>query len=535
MTTPDASQDPLIGKLVGGRFRVEAFLAAGGMGSVYKAVQEPLGRAVALKVLRPPSTPAMDGAFGERFLLEAATIARLNHPNTVVVHDYGSTDDGTLYFVMEFLDGRTLSRFVKDQGALTSVQAIRVGLQISSSLSDAHENGVVHRDLKPGNVMITPRRNDDLFSKVLDFGLVKMTGEDNINLTQSGVMMGSPRYMAPEQVKGGEIDHRADIYSFGTLMYFLLTGRPPFNAGSKFEAMRSHVYEEPPAMNVTNPEVEIHPMLNQLVMHCLAKEPADRPQTMQQVVDALTAVAVELGDSAIFKTASSQVVMDPTGVAGRSREITVPSISGPHPAQSGPHSAQFAELPAPAPPSSRAPLAILGVVGALVLLGGIAAAYFMTRPDEAVATTLEPLAEQGSTDPIVDSPPENTIDAPPQTPPEVEPENTESGTAAAVAPAHIECEPVATVLTEDDVVLGTTPLDVPLAQGESQTVTLRANGYQDREVTIRPGVHLQSSLRRRRRSSGRNSGGAEMEPTTMVPNMTTMTTMGGAIRDPWAR
>ncbi|MCA9573516.1 MAG: serine/threonine protein kinase, partial [Myxococcales bacterium] len=207
----------------------------------------------------------------------------------IVVHDYGSTSDGMCFIAMEYLGGGTLSARLKTSGPLVPAAAIHVSMQIASSLHGAHEQGLVHRDLKPGNVMFAPRGGDPLFVKVLDFGLVKVLdqGKDALQLTQSGVMMGSPRYMAPEQVKAQPTDARTDIYSFGAVLYHMLTGAPPFHAGSAFEAMQHHVYSQPPPMRATWPGCTAGPMLEALVMRCLAKEPGHRPQGMDEVMNAL--------------------------------------------------------------------------------------------------------------------------------------------------------------------------------------------------------------------------------------------------------
>ncbi|MCA9608965.1 MAG: serine/threonine protein kinase, partial [Myxococcales bacterium] len=235
MSAPElAEEDPLLGRVIEGRFEVIRRLAAGGMGVVYEAKQVPLGRRIALKILEVQRTPGSDKTFKDRFFLEASAAARLAHPNTIVVHDYGSTDDGMCFIAMEYLGGGTLSSYLKEKGPLAPPDAIHVGLQVASSLREAHAQGLVHRDLKPGNVMFAPRGGDNLFVKVLDFGLVKVLDQDKdaLQLTQSGVMMGSPRYMAPEQVKAAPTDPRTDIYSFGAVFYHMLTGAPPFHAGS---------------------------------------------------------------------------------------------------------------------------------------------------------------------------------------------------------------------------------------------------------------------------------------------------------------
>ncbi len=288
MSAPDAARtaDPLVGRVIQGRFAILQRVAAGGMGVVYKAEQRPLGRVVALKVL-DTTQGSVDESFSARFSLEASSAAKLGHPNTIVVHDFGQTDDGLYFIAMEYLDGGSLSRRLKRRGPLSPSEAIHVGLQVAGSLANAHEQGLVHRDLKPGNVMLAPRAGDPLFVKVLDFGLVKMVGDqDNLGLTKAGVMMGSPRYMAPEQVKAEAIDHRADIYALGVMLYHMVAGAPPF-LGNAFEVMQAQVRAPAPPLRQTWPGCPAGPRLEALITRCLEKEPAARFGSMHEVMAAL--------------------------------------------------------------------------------------------------------------------------------------------------------------------------------------------------------------------------------------------------------
>ncbi|MEO0323624.1 MAG: protein kinase, partial [Myxococcota bacterium] len=291
---PKASpeDEALVGRTLAGRYRIDERVASGGMGVVYRAEQQPLGRPVALKVLKPPGDEGMKRQFTERFLLEAASMAQLQHPNTVVVHDFGESE-GTLYFTMEFLAGETLTQRVRRVGPLEPEDAIHVAVQIASSLGDAHATGLIHRDLKPGNVMLLERGGDRLFVKVLDFGLVKLVGSDaKQQLTQSGIILGSPRYMAPEQVRGQSLGPAADVYAFGCLLTFLLTAQPPFPKGGPFEAMRAHVYEEPPGLRDLDPHCIAGERLEAVVARCLHKEPEARFGTMAELADALRHAAL---------------------------------------------------------------------------------------------------------------------------------------------------------------------------------------------------------------------------------------------------
>jgi serine/threonine-protein kinase len=298
--TPDASdENSLVGRVVQDRFRILERLAAGGMGAVYLAEQLPLGRKVAMKVLEP-AAENMGGRvqFQERFLLEAAADAKLSHPNTIVLYDYGRTEDGRYFYAMELVEGMTLTKLIRERSFLEPALVVHIAAQICGSLREAHETGLVHRDLKPSNVMLTRRGDDTHYVKVLDFGLVKMVGSDSAaDLTRSGVVLGSPRYMAPEQIETRSVDHRADIYAFGALLYHMLAGEPPFVYPSQFETLRAQVDEAPPPLEAKNPWCEAGPELRALTFQCLEKRPEARPQSMGEIITRLKSCAMEIGIS----------------------------------------------------------------------------------------------------------------------------------------------------------------------------------------------------------------------------------------------
>jgi serine/threonine-protein kinase len=292
----DDVHDPLLGRVIDGRFTIRSVLGRGGMGVVYCAHQASLERSVALKVMTGVA-PERELEFQRRFFLEAATVAKLKHPNTITVFDYGSgaLDDERIFFIaMELLEGQTLSQLLTKGRALVPLRALNIALQICRSLREAHKAGVVHRDLKPNNIMLVKQdEGDDVegdFVKVLDFGLAKSTLEGE-GITKAGTFMGSPRYVAPEQIEGRAVDQRTDVYSLGCLMFRMLAGRVPFDGAQAFETMRKHLREPPPRLDVPGlPFSFIH-----LVDDCLKKNAAERPPSMDAVVHRLKLVRAELG------------------------------------------------------------------------------------------------------------------------------------------------------------------------------------------------------------------------------------------------
>jgi serine/threonine-protein kinase len=283
---PRGGADPLIGKTISGRFKVVSVIARGGMGKVYKAEQAPLGRVCALKVLSPKYEGDKDPEFHKRFFLEAATAAKLTHPNTVTIFDYG-IDDEIYYIAMEYIEGRTLFRALRDEGPFSEQRTAHIARQICRALREAHGLGVIHRDLKPGNVLLSSHGDERDYVKVLDFGLVKdVTGEKE-DLTQQGLFMGSPKYMAPEQILGGECSGRTDVYALGIMMYEMLCGRVPFDRGAGVGTLMAHVHNAPPPMQSYYPGLVISPTMEAIVARCLEKDPGRRFASMNDLLGAL--------------------------------------------------------------------------------------------------------------------------------------------------------------------------------------------------------------------------------------------------------
>jgi serine/threonine-protein kinase len=276
------------GTIIEKRYRVLEKLAAGGMGEVYRAEHIELMKPVAVKVMLPDLS--RDAEFVARFKREAVAASRIGAPNIVDISDFGRTEDGRFYFVMELLDGRTLASHVKE-GPFSTRRVANVGLQIARALAAAHDKGIVHRDLKPDNVMLLQRPGQPDFAKVLDFGVAKVspggTGHTHAGLTQIGTVVGTPQYMSPEQASGLPVDARTDIYSLGLILYELIAGRATFKGETPSVLMAMQMTSEPPPLEPGPVELPVAPELEQLVFHMLKKRAHQRPQTMAEVIEKL--------------------------------------------------------------------------------------------------------------------------------------------------------------------------------------------------------------------------------------------------------
>lgn len=282
-----AQPDPLLGRVIDGRFRVDAPIARGGMGKVYRATQVPLGREIALKVLHPTYSGDQDPEFHKRFFREASIASKLTHPHTVTIFDYGRTDDDVYYIAMELLEGVTLRQAIRREAPFPAARALHVARQVCRSLREAHAMGVIHRDLKPANVFLLQTGDEPDYVKVLDFGLVKDMADQDEDLTETGLFMGSPKYMPPEQIRGDAVDARADLYSLGVILFEMLTGAVPFDRSSSMHTLMAHVHDAAPAMRDANPAAEVTPLLEEIVQGCLAKRPDDRFSGMDDLLVAL--------------------------------------------------------------------------------------------------------------------------------------------------------------------------------------------------------------------------------------------------------
>jgi serine/threonine protein kinase len=340
----------MAGTLIGS-YRLLEEISTGGMGTVYKAKHELIGRPAAVKLLRADLDTRQE--IIDRFFNEARAATAIRHPGIVEIFDFGYTEDGHGYLVMELLVGKTLKRAIADVGRYTEPEAAAIARGIASALKAAHAQGIYHRDLKPDNVFLVPDLEGTTGSvrpKVLDFGIAKLT-EDGAGHTKMGMLIGTPSYMAPEQAReASAVDHRADLYSLGCILYEMLTGRPPFVSEGAGEIVAMHLMDEP--MPPRSLESHITPAMDAIVLRLLEKDPAKRFQSAGELMQALTPLMNGARDLVLMS--GPRTAVHPRNEPSTLREFVAPVAS-----------TQLSR------PRSRIPL-IAGVVTVLVAIGVIA-------------------------------------------------------------------------------------------------------------------------------------------------------------------
>lgn len=498
--------DPLIGRMINERYRIVGTIARGGMGKVYRAEQQPLGRLVALKVLNPNYNGDNDPEFHKRFFLEASIASKLTHPNTVTIFDYGKTDDEVFYIAMELLEGRTLHRALREEGPFSSDRTMHIARQMCRSLREAHSLGVIHRDLKPANVYLVQHGDESDFVKVLDFGLVKnLDDKPGEELTQTGLFMGSPKYMSPEQIRGERVDGRVDVYALGVMMFEMLTGKVPYDRANSVNILMAHIQEEIPGLHAFNPNVYVPPALENVVRRCMAKDPADRYGGMDEVLAALKACSgistTMSGEFRVSDVLPPGVTLDGLNAASGAVHVRGELLSGgtPYPglqSASHPLPALSADTPlsnASSRTQGKRPRGMWIGGGALALaavIGGATLLFPAAKPNVAAPDAKPAAAAPSAATAAVAKEPEAPVQPTAPIEPEAQPANAGQPTAVASSTVLVSLRstPPGAMVVVGEREYGPTPTQVEwtgseAAIGREVTFRFQRKGYRDLTVT----------------------------------------------------
>ncbi|MDH3495273.1 MAG: serine/threonine protein kinase [Gemmatimonadota bacterium] len=376
------AQGSLIGSVIADRYHIVKKLGEGGMGAVYLGEHVKMGRQSAIKVMSPSMTSDPDAI--ARFNREAANAARINHPNVCAIYDFGETPDGIIYLAMEFIEGEALGDVLDREGALAPHRAVAILQQTADALQAAHELGIVHRDLKPDNIMLARGRGGAELVKVVDFGIAKaMRGQEGQQVTKTGLVVGTPEYMSPEQLSGDVLDGRSDIYSLGLVFFRMLTGTFAFEADSAQEVMIKRLTDEPLPLARARPDLGVPEALQRVMDRALARMPGDRYDNAGHfAADAAAAVrpmAAAPGHPPIAEDDITQIVAgddDATvRLAPTQERRSQPSASAP-PRTITPTTPQ----PAPSPaPGAKRRVPVAAIAAAVLVIGGGTAATLVLK------------------------------------------------------------------------------------------------------------------------------------------------------------
>jgi hypothetical protein len=360
------AQADLLGSIVAERYHILKKLGEGGMGTVYLAEHVKMGRKAALKVMNPGMNSDPDAI--ARFNREAANASRLNHPNVCGIYDFGETPEGLIYLAMEFIEGESLTSLIAKNGALPAPRAASIIHQAADALAVAHDYGIVHRDLKPDNIMIAKGRDNTDLVKVVDFGIAKASSSDAQKVTKTGLVVGTPEYMSPEQLAGDKLDGRSDIYSLGLVAFNCLTGKLPFPSNSAQEAMIMRLTDQPKTLAEMKPDVAWPAELQAVMDKALARD-ADERYAKASEFGRDIAKAVENMPHAVAAGAGTQVMGAPVAAGAGKTVAAAPAAAMPKTRVATPAEAPGA-VRAPAAAKSKMPMLVGVAVVVIAAIGG---------------------------------------------------------------------------------------------------------------------------------------------------------------------
>lgn len=530
---PESHPDPYIGCTIDNRYRVEALLGEGGMGVVYRCRHKVINKRVAVKILR--SDLARDQEVTDRFLIEAKAASSIGNEHIIDISDFGQLPDGSAYFIMEFLEGVPLTHAVPERTAMPVMRLANIAMQLAVGLAAAHKAGVVHRDLKPDNIYLIKRGNENDFVKLLDFGIAKVNNDRTDKLTQAGSVFGTPHYMSPEQAAGAPVDHRGDVYSLGVILYELSCGRVPFDADNFMGILTQHMYKAPAPIRAISPEAgEIPPGLEAIILKCLSKRAEQRYQSMDAVRQDLELLVADEVPEAVPE------------MMERSGGFHVPADFF---RRGGPMTAPVSATPLDWPPRRTNWALYAGIAAPIVIAGAI---FFAQSADSTARTesrveTEQPAVRMELVKPTdeeptkVDTPApaaEPTVPAPAVT--ALEPEKP------ALQSIILGVDPTDARVYVDGKDMGTNPVKLDVPAGEKLKIVVKRSGYVTRKVSVSGDSDgTQITLRKRwvppRRSvtkkAASNTAREPKKPTKAVakPVKTKPKSKlgGGEIENPW--
>jgi serine/threonine-protein kinase len=373
LRSPSASSD-LVGQVIAERYHVMKKLGEGGMGQVYLAEHVKMGRKSAVKVMHSSMNADPDAV--SRFNREASNASRINHPNVCAIYDFGETPEGVIYLAMEFIEGKPLTDIIEEAGALPPARAAEITRQAADALTVAHDLGIVHRDLKPDNIMVTRTREGADLVKVVDFGIAKAGNNEAQKVTKTGLVVGTPEYMSPEQLAGDKLDGRSDLYSLGLVTYNCLTGTLPFKSESAQEAMIMRLTDSPRPLATVRPDVAWPAALQTVMDRVLARDARDRYATASEYARDLVRAIADMPQD-IGADAGTMVMAAPSKAAATSAPtaaIPATRVASASDRKSAASAPAAPTPPAPTPKSSPLPM----IIGAVVVVGAIGG-YFALK------------------------------------------------------------------------------------------------------------------------------------------------------------